>query len=106
LQKIGFELQDMKIVEEPMIYVEGNLGYLCTIWSAKVVDTKGTRFLEPQKEPLVFRVTESIGAMMDAETLSGRSGIFTPRPSRLRTVRASRYAAINRRSGWCWKNDP
>jgi hypothetical protein len=58
LHQIGFDLQDMKIIEEPIIYVEGNLGYLCTIWSALVLGTSATGVLEPQDEPLVFRVTE------------------------------------------------
>lgn len=58
LHQIGFNLSDMKIVEEPNVYVEGNLGYLTTLWSAQVSGDKGTGVLEPDPEPLVFRVTE------------------------------------------------
>lgn len=58
LHQIGFDLQDMKIVEEPKVHQEGNLAYLTTYWSAQVLGTQGTGVLEPQGAPLVFRVTE------------------------------------------------
>jgi ketosteroid isomerase-like protein len=58
LHQIGFNLQDMTIVEEPKVHQEGNLAYLTAYWSAQVLGTAGTGILEPQGEPLVFRVTE------------------------------------------------
>ncbi|WP_226351686.1 MULTISPECIES: nuclear transport factor 2 family protein [unclassified Pseudonocardia] len=60
LHQIGFNLSDMTIVEEPKIHVEGNLGYLTTYWSTIVTGEKekGTGLMEPDPEPLVFRVTE------------------------------------------------
>ena len=58
LHQIGFDLQDVKVVEEPLVYVEQNLAYLCTIWSAQVLGTTATGVLKPQDEPLKYRVTE------------------------------------------------
>jgi ketosteroid isomerase-like protein len=56
--QIGFNLKDMKILEEPTIHAEGNLGYLTTMWSAVVTGATGSGFMEPSSEPMVFRVTE------------------------------------------------
>lgn len=58
LHEIGFNLGDMKIVEEPKVHAEGDLAYLTAYWSAQVTGDKGTGVLEPDPEPLVFRVTE------------------------------------------------
>ncbi|GAB3395004.1 MULTISPECIES: YybH family protein [Amycolatopsis] len=58
LHEIGFNLSDMKIVEEPKVHADGDLAYLTTYWSAQVSGDKGTGVLEPDPEPLVFRVTE------------------------------------------------
>ncbi|NDK88170.1 nuclear transport factor 2 family protein [Gordonia desulfuricans] len=58
LHSIGFNLEDMKLVEEPVIHVEGNLGYLTTIWSALVSGTGSTGLMKVDEEPTVFRVTE------------------------------------------------
>jgi ketosteroid isomerase-like protein len=58
LHQIGFNLTDVKIVEEPKVYAEGNLAYLTAYWSALATGDTGTGALEPAAEPLTFRVTE------------------------------------------------
>jgi len=58
LHATDFDLADMKIVDEPVIYSDGHLAYLMTVWSALVVGTGTTGLMEPDSDPVVFRVTE------------------------------------------------
>jgi hypothetical protein len=58
LHATDFDLADMTIVEEPIVYSDGHLAYLMAIWSARIVGTGTTGTMVPDPEPVVFRVTE------------------------------------------------
>jgi hypothetical protein len=56
--QIGFDLADLEIVEEPLIYAEGDLGYLCAVYRVQIVGTASSGFMVPQGDPVTFRLTE------------------------------------------------
>jgi ketosteroid isomerase-like protein len=55
---IDFDLADMGFVEDPIVYADGDLGYVTAIWKATVIGTDSSGLMKPDPEPVVFRVTE------------------------------------------------